>query len=255
MNLKNKIVLITGASAGIGLACAEEFAKVGAKLILLARRKSILDEISTQLNKDHKVDIITYQCDVQNYSEVESVINNLPEEWINIDILINNAGLARGMSKIQDGILLDWEEMIDTNIKGLLYMSRLVLPGMVARNSGMVINIASIAGSQVYPMGNVYCATKSAVKALSQSMMIDLNGSNVRVCNVDPGMVETEFSLVRFRGDAERAEKVYQTFKPLNGTDVAEIVVFAASRPQHVTMQEIMVTPTDQASVNVVNRK
>ncbi|MCO5252169.1 MAG: SDR family NAD(P)-dependent oxidoreductase [Candidatus Kapabacteria bacterium] len=252
--LKNKITLITGASAGIGKACAEVFAEAGSDLILVARRIELAEELASNLSEKYGVECIAIQLDVRNYDEVADRLGNLPEKWQNVDILINNAGLARGLDKIQDGSLDDWEEMIDTNLKGLLYVSKLILPGMVARDSGMVINIGSIAGREVYPKGNVYCATKHAVRAISQSMVIDLNGTNVRTCNLDPGMVETEFSLVRFRGDAPKAEQVYKSFKPLSGEDVAQIALFAASRPPHVNIQDIMVTAISQASAQIVNR-
>ncbi|MBE2190425.1 MAG: SDR family NAD(P)-dependent oxidoreductase [Desulfobulbaceae bacterium] len=252
--LKNKITLITGASAGIGKSCAEAFAEAGSNLILIARRIELAEKLASNLREKYGVECIAIQLDVRKYDEVADRLGNLPEKWQNVDILINNAGLARGLDKIQDGSLDDWEEMIDTNLKGLLYVSKLILPGMVARDSGMVVNIGSIAGREVYPKGNVYCATKHAVRAISQSMVIDLNGTNVRTCNIDPGMVETEFSLVRFRGDAPKAEQVYKSFKPLSGDDVAQIALFAASRPPHVNIQDIMVTAISQASAQIVNR-
>jgi serine 3-dehydrogenase len=252
--LKNKITLITGASAGIGKSCAEVFAEAGSNLILIARRIELAEELANNLSEKYSVQCLAIQLDVRSYDDVADRIGNLPEKWKNIDILINNAGLARGMDKIYEGSLEDWEEMIDTNIKGLLYVSKLILPGMVARDKGMVINIGSIAGREVYPKGNVYCATKHAVRAISQSMVIDLNGTNVRACNIDPGMVETEFSLVRFRGDAPKAEQVYKNFKPLSGDDVAQIALFAASRPPHVNIQDILVTAISQASAQIVNR-
>ena len=255
MNLKGKITLVTGASAGIGYSIAEVFAKAGSDLILTARRKSLIDELAANLMKEFGVRVITFENDIRDYNSVDTLINSLPNDWSSIDILVNNAGLARGLNTIQEGSIDDWEEMIDTNLKGLLYMSRSVLPGMVSRGKGMVINIASIAGRQLYPKGNVYCATKSAVKSISEGMVIDLNGTGVRVCNIDPGMVETEFSLVRFHGDEKRAESVYTQFKPLDGKDVGEIALFAATRPAHVAIQDIMVTPTDQATVSIINKK
>lgn len=187
--------------------------------------------------------------------QVESIVNALPEEWQAIDILINNAGLSRGLSKLHEGEISDWEEMIDTNVKGLLYVTRSILPGMVNRGRGHVINIGSIAGHQTYPNGNVYCATKAAVRALSEGLKLDLLGTAVRVTSVDPGMVETEFSDVRFRGDRSRAEKVYQGLTPLTGADVAEVVRFCADRPAHVNINEVILTPIDQASVTLVNRR
>ncbi len=255
MKLKGKITLVTGASAGIGYSIAKIFAEAGSDLILTARRKHLIDKLAEELTQKYNIRVMTFENDVRNYDSNKEIIASLSTEWKNIDILVNNAGLARGFSTIQDGELSDWEEMIDTNIKGLLYMSRLVLPGMVERQKGLVINIASIAGIAAYPKGNVYCATKSAVKTISDAMAIDLNGTGVKICNIDPGLVETEFSLVRYHGDSERASKVYQNFTPLIADDIAEIALFAATRPQHVMIQEIMVTPTDQANAMVVNRK
>jgi 3-hydroxy acid dehydrogenase / malonic semialdehyde reductase len=253
--LKDKIVLITGASSGIGRSCAESFAKSGAKLILLARRMDRLDELESNIKRDYKIDVLCLKCDVRDLKEVEKVINNLPNEWKEIDILINNAGLSRGLEKIQDGYFEKWEEMIDTNIKGLLYVTRLVLPQMIERKSGLIINIASIAGIQAYVGGNVYSASKCAVRMLSQSMQLDLNGTGVRVTNIDPGMVETEFSMVRFSGDAERAAQVYKGFTPLKPEDVAEVALFCATRPDHVSIHDVLVMAKDQASASMVNKK
>ncbi|MBX3043638.1 MAG: SDR family NAD(P)-dependent oxidoreductase [Candidatus Kapabacteria bacterium] len=255
MKLNGKVTLITGASAGIGSSIAEVFAEAGSNLILTARRKDLIDKLATKLSTQYGVDIHTSQNDVRNLEQVREMLSNLPDRFNNIDILVNNAGLARGLSTIQDGDINDWEEMIDTNIKGLLYMSRMILPQMVERGNGMVINISSIAGRAAYPKGNVYCGTKSAVKAISESMVIDLNGTGVRVCNIDPGMVETEFSLVRFHGDKDKADAVYKQFKALEGRDVAEIALFAATRPQHVAIQDIMVTPTAQANAMIVDKR
>ncbi|MBI5324978.1 MAG: SDR family NAD(P)-dependent oxidoreductase [Ignavibacteriae bacterium] len=255
MDLKGKIILITGASAGIGEACAEVFAEEGAMLILLARRKNKLDELSKIIKEKNKVEILNIECDVRNRKDVEKCIKELPDKFKNIDILINNAGLARGMNKIQEGSFDDWDEMLDTNIKGLLNVSRFVLPGMVERKSGHVVNIGSLAGREVYPNGNVYCSTKHAVKALSKGMIIDLNGTGVKVTNLDPGLVETEFSEVRFRGDTEKAKKIYQGYTPLTSRDIAEVALFCVTRPQHVMIQDIMVTPTDQATALILNKK
>jgi NADP-dependent 3-hydroxy acid dehydrogenase YdfG len=249
-----KTALITGASAGIGEACAYAFAKSGYRLILLARRLEKLEAITSKIKAENKIDIINLVCDVRSLEAVKSALGSLPEEWKQIDVLINNAGLARGLSKIHEGSIDDWEEMIDTNIKGLLYVSRIVLPWMVARRCGTVINIASLAGREVYPNGNVYCATKHAVKALSQGMLMDLNGTGVRVTNLDPGMVETEFSEVRFHGDSERAKTVYKGLKPLTGSDIADVALYCAELPAHVMVQDIMVTPTAQASAMIVTR-
>jgi serine 3-dehydrogenase len=255
MKLSNKTVLITGASSGIGRACAEICASEGARLILLARRRERLNEIASELRNKYESEIILATCDVRSRDQVENVISALASEWAAIDVLINNAGLSRGLDKIQDGDFENWDEMIDTNVKGLLYVSRAVLPLMIRRNDGIVVNIASIAGREVYPAGNVYCASKHAARAISKSMQLDLNGTGVRVCNIDPGLVETEFSLVRFHGDAERAEKVYQGYTPLQGNDVAEAMLFCITRPKHVSIHDILIMPTDQASTTLVNKK
>lgn len=246
--MKNKIVVITGASAGIGKACAFEFAKAGAKLILISRRIELLEKFSNDLKKLSGNDVLNLQLDVRDKKDVENKINSLPDHWKKIDVLINNAGLARGLSKIDEGKIQDWEEMIDTNVKGLLFMTRMISPLMVERGFGHIINIGSIAGHEVYPMGNVYCATKFAVKALTKGMRIDLLDKNIRITSVDPGMVETEFSLVRFSGDEERAKKVYEGTKPLSPEDIADTVMYCATRPPHVNINEIVVMPTVQAS-------
>lgn len=254
-NLKNRTVFITGASAGIGEACAHTFAAAGARLLLAARRDEKLQELSSTLRHDFGVDVLTITLDVRVADQVRQAIESLPDEWSAIDVLVNNAGLSRGLDPVQRGKLDDWDEMIDTNVKGLLYVSRAVLPGMVARQRGHVINIGSIAGREVYPAGNVYCATKHAVRALTQGMQIDLNGTGVRVTSVDPGMVETEFSLVRFHGNAEKAEGVYRGMTPLSASDVAEAILFCATRPPHVNVNELLLMPTDQAAATIVHRK
>ncbi|MFC2130093.1 SDR family NAD(P)-dependent oxidoreductase [Bacteroidota bacterium] len=255
MNIKGKSVLITGASAGIGEACAEVFAEAGARLILMARRQEKLAEVSKRLFKLYGAEIYSIGCDITKYDEIEQFIHNLPKNWSAIDVLINNAGKARGFSKIQDGNLEDWEEMIDTNIKGLLYISKLILSKMVEQGFGHVINIGSIAGREVYPNGNVYCGTKAAVAAISKGMVIDLNGTGVRVSNIEPGLVETEFAKVRFHGDEEKAKTVYEGYTPLTGRDIAETVLFCATRPSHVMIQDVLITPTDQATVTIVKKK
>ncbi len=254
MKMNGKTVLITGASAGIGLACAEVFAGAGARIIISARRNEKLNEVATRLKSDYSAEVLAIPCDVRSYDEVEKAFGSLPAEWANIDVLINNAGLARGLEKIQEGVLQNWEEMIDTNVKGLLYVSRVVLPGMVSRGAGFVINIGSIAGHEVYPGGNVYCGTKHAERAISKAMSIDLNGTGVRVTSIDPGMVETEFALVRFHGDAEKAAGVYKGFDPLLGRDIAEIALFCATRPGHVDIQSVLVTPTAQATAMITHK-
>ncbi|MFZ1553087.1 MAG: SDR family NAD(P)-dependent oxidoreductase [Anaerolineae bacterium] len=253
-SLNGKTVLITGASSGIGAACAHAFAGLEARLLLAARRLDRLQKLAAAIYAQDGVEVHTIQLDVRDQPAVEAAIGGLPAAWAVVDILVNNAGLSRGLDKLHEGKLADWEEMIDTNIKGLLYVSRAVIPGMVARRSGHVINIGSIAGHQVYPSGNVYSATKHAVNALTQGMRIDLLGTGVRVSTVDPGMVETEFSQVRFHGDETRAAKVYQGLTPLTPNDVADAVVYCATRPDHVNINEIIIMPTAQATVTMVAR-
>jgi serine 3-dehydrogenase len=253
-SLANSIVFVTGASSGIGEACARVFAKEGAALLLAARRKERIDRLARSLQDEYHVRTHTIQLDVRNRSAVDAAVSGLSADWANIQILINNAGLARGFSKVYEGSVQDWEEMIDTNVKGLLYVSRAVIPGMVERKTGHVINIGSIAGHQVYPNGNVYCASKFAVRALTEGLKMDLLGTGVRVCSVSPGLVETEFSLVRFHGDSQRASKTYEHMRPLRGDDIAEVALFCALRPPHVDISEVIVMPTDQASVHHVYR-
>lgn len=255
ISIQNEIVLITGASSGIGASCAKVFAQAGAKLILAARRKEKLQEIADRLSKDFASEIYLIELDVRDRQAVETAINSLPEPWQNIDILINNAGLSRGLSKLQEGDFQDWEEMIDTNVKGLLYLTRYVVPGMVTRGKGHVVNIGSIAGRQTYPGGNVYCGSKAAVRAISEGLKQDLLGTPIRVSCIDPGLVETEFSQVRFHGDTERAEKVYQGLTPLTGDDVADVVFFCVTRPTHVNISEILLVPVDQATTTLVHRR
>jgi serine 3-dehydrogenase len=254
ISLQNQIVLVTGASSGIGTACAKVFAAAGAKLILAARRLERLQQLADNLNKEFGTVTHLLQLDVRDRPAVESAINNLPPDWSNIDILINNAGLSRGLDKLHEGDFQDWEEMIDTNIKGLLYLTRYVVPGMVNRGRGHVVNIGSIAGHQTYPGGNVYCATKAAVKAISEGLKQDLLGTPVRITSVDPGMVETEFSEVRFHGDTERAKRVYQGVKPLTPDDIADVVLFCTTRSPHVNINEVILMPVDQASATLVHR-
>jgi 3-hydroxy acid dehydrogenase / malonic semialdehyde reductase len=252
-SIHNQIVLITGASSGIGAACAHAFAETGARLILAARRLDRLQQLSEDLAKSG-CQTHLLRLDVSDRAQVESTLAALPEEWSAIDILVNNAGLSRGLDKLHEGKVEDWEEMIDTNVKGLLYMTRSLVPGMVSRGRGHVINIGSIAGHQTYPKGNVYCATKAAVRVISEGLKMDLLGTPVRVSSVDPGMVETEFSQVRFHGDGDRAQQVYQGTTPLMPEDVAEIVVFCATRPAHVNLSEAIVLPTAQGSATMVHR-
>ncbi len=252
--LSNKTVFITGASAGIGKACAAAFAKSGANLLLAARRINKLNELANSLSKEYKVKIKSVEMDVRNNDEVTEALSSLDNEWKNIDILINNAGLARGFDKIYEGKLTDWEEMIDTNIKGLLFVTRQVLPGMVERKSGHIINIGSVAGHETYPSGNVYAATKFAVNALTKSIRMDVLDKNIKVSTVDPGLVETEFSIVRFSGDETKAKNVYNGIVPLNGDDIADAVLYCATRPTHVNINEVILTPIAQASPTMVHR-
>jgi serine 3-dehydrogenase len=254
ISLKEKIVCITGASAGIGEACARAFAAEGSHLLLTARRLDRARTLADALTKEYGVKTFTARLDVTRRRDVEKLFAELRAPWDAIDILVNNAGLSRGLTKIQEGSIQDWEEMVDTNIKGLLYVTRAVLPRMVERKRGLVINLGSIAGHQVYPGGNVYCASKAAVNQLAWGMKMDLLGSGVRVCSVEPGLVQTEFSQVRFRGDTERAARVYADTRPLQAEDVAETVIFCATRPPHVEITSVIIMPTDQASVNHVLR-
>ncbi|GAX35964.1 SDR family oxidoreductase [Nodularia sp. NIES-3585] len=255
ISLQNQIILITGASSGIGTACARVFAGAGAKLILAARRWERLQELADTLNKEFGAEIHLLQLDVRDRSAVESAISGLSPAWSDIDILINNAGLSRGLEKLHEGDFQDWDEMIDTNIKGLLHLTRYVVPGMVKRDRGHIVNLGSIAGHQTYPGGNVYCATKAAVKAISEGLKQDLLGTPVRVTSIDPGMVETEFSNVRFHGDHARADKVYQGVTPLIADDVADVIFFCVTRSPHVNINELILMPVDQASATLVHRQ
>jgi serine 3-dehydrogenase len=253
--LKGKIIFITGASAGIGKACAEVFAKEKSNLILVARRIDRVKSLANKLEEEYGIKTKCINLDVRDYKQIEETINSLETNWKKIDILINNAGLSRGLDKIHEGKKEDWDEMIDTNIKGLAYVTRHVLPLMVKRKKGHIINIGSTAGHDVYPFGNVYAATKFAVKALSQSTRYDVLDKAIKVTSVDPGMVETEFSIVRFRGDKERAKKVYTGIKPLSPKDVAETVLFCTTRPQNVNINQVILTPLAQASSTQIVRK
>jgi 3-hydroxy acid dehydrogenase / malonic semialdehyde reductase len=254
--LKDKTILITGASSGIGAACARLFAQQGARLLLLARRAQKLASLVDELVASgyDRSSLHTLEVDVRDRQQVLSVLGELPGEWQAIDILINNAGLSRGLNKLQEGEIDDWEEMIDTNVKGLLYVTRAVVPGMVERGVGDVINIGSIAGHQTYPQGNVYCGTKAAVRAISEGLKIDLLGTPIRVTSIDPGMVDTEFSTVRFHGDTTRAAKVYEGLQPLTAEDIAETILFCLNRPPHVNISEILLVPTAQATPTLVHR-
>jgi 3-hydroxy acid dehydrogenase/malonic semialdehyde reductase len=247
-------VLITGASAGIGAACARAFAVSGARLVLAARRTERLRELADELRSAHGTESHLLRLDVRDARSVADAVAGLPAEWAEIDVLVNNAGLGRGMDRLYEGSVPDWDEMMDTNVKGLLYVTRAVVPGMVARGRGHVINLGSVAGHEVYPGGAVYCATKHAVGAITRGLRMDVLGTGVRVSTVDPGMVETEFSVVRFHGDQERAGRVYRDMTPLTPGDIADTVLWVASRPPHVNVDEVIIKPTDQASATLVHR-
>jgi len=250
-----KIALVTGATAGIGMAVAEILAKNGHNLIITGRRKELLDNLKNELGVKYKSDVLALNFDIRDRKQTEDAIDNLPKAWKNIDVLINNAGLAAGLAPIQEGSVDDWEQMIDTNIKGLLYITRKVAPLMVKRGSGHIVNISSVSAKETYEGGNVYGATKHAVDALNKGMRLDLVKHNVRVTSIAPGMVDTEFSLVRFKGDKTRADKVYEGLTPLSADDVAEAVWFALSRPAHVNINDMLIMPTAQANITTVVRK
>jgi len=254
-SLKDKIVFITGASAGIGAATAMEFARHGAKLLLCARRLDRLQAMEADLRDAGASDIFNFVLDVRSRDAVHTTLAHLPEAWRSVDVLVNNAGLSRGLAKLYQDDIEDWEEMIDTNVKGLLYVTRAIVPGMVERNHGHIINLGSIAGHAAYPNGGVYCATKAAERFLSDGLRIDLNGTAVRVTSIDPGMVETDFSKIRFRGDEARAAKTYQNIDPLQPEDVADAIVWAATRPAHMSIQTVVLTPTAQANPFVITRR
>ena len=250
--MNNKTALITGATSGIGKATAKVFAKNGINLILCGRRQNRLDELQKELSSF--CEVTTLNFDVRDKNEVFSKINGLPKSFSEIDILINNAGNAHGLDPFQEGNTEDWEAMLDINVKGLLFVSKAVLPQMLERKNGHIINIGSTAGKEVYPRGNVYCASKYAVDAINQGMRIDLNGKGIRVGAINPGMVETEFSEVRFKGDSDKAEKVYQGFTPLQAKDIADIIWFTVTRPAHVNIADLTVMSLDQASSTIVNK-
>ena len=250
----NKIVLITGASSGIGEGCARKFASEGARVILNARSTVRLEALAHELRDEYGADCHVLPFDVCDRKAASAALESLPQEWQSIDILVNNAGLAIGVDKEHDGSMDEWETVIDTNIKALLSMTRMVVPGMVERGRGHIINIGSIAGDAAYPGGSVYCATKAAVKALSDGLRIDLVDTPLRVTNVKPGLVETNFSVVRFRGDKDKADNVYKGIRPLNGDDIAQVVYFAASAPEYMQIAEVLVMPTNQATGTIVSR-
>ncbi len=255
MSLKGQIVFVTGASSGIGAATALAFAAEGARLLLAARRASKLAEVASAALAKGAAGVHSIDLDVRDYRAVQNAIDSLPPEWAEIDVLVNNAGLSRGLDKLYMGRIDDWEEMIDTNVKGLLYVTRAVVPGMVVRGRGHVINLGSTAGEITYPGGAVYCATKAAERSINDGLRQDVLGTPVRVTSVDPGMVETDFSLVRFRGDRERAAKVYKGVKPLTPQDVAETILWVASRPAHVNIARVLLTPVQQANSLLFHRE
>ncbi len=254
LNLKNKIVLITGASSGIGKACAYQFAELGCRLILTARREERLQETVQELKQQYDADSLSIRLDVTDKQQVQRAFANLPVEWRDIDILVNNAGMAIGSDKFQDSQIDNWEAMIDTNLKGLLYVTHEVLKNMVARNSGHIINISSTAGHEYYPGGNIYCATKHAVKALSKTLRLDLLGKSIRVSEIAPGHVHTEFAEVRWK-DKEKADNFYKGMNPLTADDVADAIVYCVTRPLHVDVAEMILFPTFQASTNHIYRE
>jgi NADP-dependent 3-hydroxy acid dehydrogenase YdfG len=248
----NTTAFITGATSGIGKATAELFAKNKIRLILCGRRAERLQELQKELSK--QTEVTTLQFDVSKREEVTKALKSLPEKFKQVDILINNAGNAHGLSSIQEGNLDDWDAMLDINVKGLLYVSKAIIPQMIDRNNGFIVNIGSIAGKDVYPNGNVYCASKFAVNALNKSMRLDLNQHKIRVAGIHPGLVETEFSEVRFKGDQERAKNVYTGYKALQAEDIADIIYFVVTRPYHVNIEDLVVYPTAQASATILNK-
>lgn len=250
-----KTALVTGATSGIGEAIAIKFAQNGINVIISGRRQERLTALADHISKNTGAKTLTLKMNVADRNDVEHSIRYLPEEWKSIDILVNNSGLALGLDPIHEGNFDDWERMIDTNLKGLLYVTRNVAPFMIARNSGLIINVGSIAGKEVYPKGNIYCATKHAVDALTKSMRIDLIGKGIKVTQIAPGLVETEFSLVRFKGDKERAGKVYSGYKPLEAKDIADIAYYLTTLPDHVCVNDLVVTPLAQANSVLVDRR
>jgi 3-hydroxy acid dehydrogenase / malonic semialdehyde reductase len=255
MTSESKTVLITGASSGIGAACARAFAGIGARLVLTARRMERAEALIGELRERHGTESHLVQLDVRDPRAVAATLGDLPAKWAEVDVLINNAGLGVGTDKLYQGDTDEWDRMVDTNVKGLLYTTRAVVPGMVERGRGHVINLGSLAGHEVYPGGAVYCATKHAVDAITRGLRLDLLGTGVRVSTVDPGMVETEFSVVRFRGDVEKAKHVYREMTPLTADDIADAVLWCATRPPHVNIDEIILKPTAQASATLVHRR
>ena len=246
----NKIALITGATSGIGKATALLLADNNYDLIITGRRTDRLEVLSKEIKEKFKIEVLPLSFDVRNIEEVKKYLGDLPNQWQNIEVLVNNAGLAVGSIPIDKGEIDDWDRMIDTNVKGLLYVSKMIMPLMIARKKGHILNIASISGKEVYLNGNVYCATKHAVDALSKAMRIDLLPHNIKVTNIAPGMIETEFSLVRFKGDQQKADEVYKNLEPLLANDIADVILFAVQRPDHVTLNDIVIMPTAQANTS-----
>ncbi len=250
--MNKPIAFITGATSGIGRATAQLLARNNFNLIICGRRKERLESLKDELTA--LTDVQTLVFDVRHYQQAEEAYNSLPPAWKQVDVLINNAGNAHGLDPVQNGSIADWDAMMDINVKGLLYVSRLIIPGMVERRHGHIINIGSIAGKEVYPNGNVYCASKFAVDALTRGMRLDLNPFNIKVTGIHPGLVETEFSLVRFKGDAERARQVYKGYEPLRAEDVADVILFVLTRPDHVVLADVVIFPRAQASATLVNK-
>jgi len=252
---RSRTALITGASSGIGEASAHAFAAAGFRLLLAARRAERLDAVAADIQRAHGIEILTRVLDVRDSEAVRRTFADLPADWKEIDVLVNNAGLSRGLEPVHQGDPTDWDEMIDTNVKGVLSVTRAILPGMVERGRGHVINIGSTAGHQVYPGGAVYCATKHALDAITKGLRYDVLGTGVRISTVDPGMVETEFSIVRFHGDEAKAGKLYEGVNPLTAVDIADAILWCATRPPHVNIDEIIIKPTDQAAVGHIHRR
>ncbi|MFW5955566.1 MAG: SDR family oxidoreductase [Rhodothermales bacterium] len=253
--LLDTTVLITGASSGIGAACARRLAADGARLLLCARRLELVESLVTSLRTDHGAEAFAFRLDVRSAEDVEKSMASLPDEWRDIDVLINNAGLARGLAPVYEAAVEEIDDMVDTNVKGLLYVTRCIVPGMIERNRGHVVNIGSTAGHEVYPGGTVYCATKHAVGAISRGLKMDLHGTPIRVSSVDPGMVESDFSLVRFNGDQGRASSVYADVQPLTPEDVAEAVFVCLSQPAHVNFSNLILMPVAQSSATMIHRE
>lgn len=255
MDLSNRIALVTGASSGIGLATARHFAALKANVLICARRQERLKALAKELSEQYGVKVHAFACDVRDAEAVEAAFKALPPQWQDIDILVNSAGLSLGLDKIQDADTKDWDQVIDTNIKGVLYITRLVLQRMLQRQRGHIINLGSISAYQVYSGGVVYCATKFALRAISEGLKMDVHGTPIRISSVDPGMVDTEFSTVRFREDKEKAAAVYRGLQPLSADDIAEAIVFCATRPAHVDVREIKIYPTAQTASFMVHRE